>query len=90
MANRGKSDVQGDFKRSGGEGEGGRAELALGKMLRCRVRCSTYGAVIGSKVFVNEAFAAAREQFTEKCRDGARRMQGAGNACFGEFGGAIW
>jgi hypothetical protein len=55
-------------------------ELGFGKMLRCRVRYFTDGAVIGSKAFVNEAFAAAREQFTEKRKDGARRMRGAGSA----------
>jgi hypothetical protein len=42
------------------------------------VRYFTDGAVIGSKAFVNEAFAAARERFTEKRKDGARRMKGAG------------
>jgi hypothetical protein len=45
-------------------------------MLRCRVRYFTDGAVIGSKVFVNEAFANARERFGAKRRDGARRMRG--------------
>jgi hypothetical protein len=34
--------------------------------------------VIGSKDFVNEAFAGARERFTEKRKDGARRMRGRG------------
>jgi hypothetical protein len=32
-------------------------EIPLGKMLRCRVRYFTDGAVIGSKAFVDEAFA---------------------------------
>ena len=32
-------------------------DLALAKMLRCRVRYFTDGAVIGSKEFVNEVFA---------------------------------
>jgi hypothetical protein len=36
------------------------------KMLRCRVRYFTDGAVIGSKEFVNEAFANARERFGPK------------------------
>jgi putative transposase len=58
-------------------------ELGFGKMLRCRVRYFTDGAVIGSKAFVNEAFAAARERFTEKRKDGARRMRGAGSAAKG-------
>jgi REP element-mobilizing transposase RayT len=51
-------------------------EISRGRMLRCRVRYFTDGAVIGSKVFVNEAFANARERFGAKRRDGARRMRG--------------
>jgi hypothetical protein len=47
------------------------------------VRYFTDGAVIGSKAFVNEAFAAARERFTEKRKDGARRMKGAGSPAAG-------
>ncbi len=53
-------------------------DLGLAAMLRCRVRYFTDGAVIGSKEFVNEAFAAARERFSAKRRDGARRMRGNG------------
>ena len=53
-------------------------DLKMAKMLRCRVRYFTDGAVIGSKEFVNEAFAAARERFTEQRKDGARRMRGSG------------
>ena len=53
-------------------------DLGLAAMLRCRVRYFTDGAVIGSKAFVNEAFAGARERFTAKRKDGARRMRGAG------------
>jgi len=45
-----------------------------------RVRYFTDGAVIGSKAFVNEAFAGARERFSEKRKDGARRMRGSGAA----------
>jgi putative transposase len=55
-------------------------EMKLAGMLRCRVRCFTDGAVIGSKAFVNEAFVAARERFTERRKDGARRMKGNGKA----------
>jgi putative transposase len=62
------------------------ADLKLAGMLRCRVRYFTDGAVIGSKVFVNEAFAAARERFTEKRKDGARKMRGAGSG----VGGVLW
>jgi REP element-mobilizing transposase RayT len=58
-------------------------DLKLAAMLRCRVRYFTDGAVIGGKVFVNEAFAAARERFTERRKDGARRMKGNGKAAAG-------
>jgi putative transposase len=58
-------------------------DLKLAAMLRCRVRYFTDGAVIGSKAFVNEAFAAARDRFTEKRKDGARRMKGNGKAAAG-------
>jgi hypothetical protein len=60
-------------------------DLSLARMLRCRVRYFTDGAVIGSKAFVNEAFAAARERFTEKRKDGARRMRGSGAPAAGEL-----
>ena len=56
------------------------ADLGMAKMLRTRVRYFTDGAVIGSKEFVNEAFMAARERFSEKRKDGARRMRGSGTA----------
>jgi putative transposase len=58
-------------------------DLKLAAMLRCRVRYFTDGAVIGSKAFVNEAFTAARERFTERRKDGARRMKGSGKAAAG-------
>ncbi len=61
----------------------GLPDLKLAAMLRCRVRYFTDGAVIGSKAFVNEAFAAARERFTERRKDGARRMRGNGKAAAG-------
>ncbi len=68
-----------------GENETVLKELGMAKMLRCRVRYFTDGAVIGSKEFVNEAFAGARERFSEKRKDGARRMKGAGLAARGLF-----
>ena len=34
---------------------------------------------IGSKEFVNEAFARARERFSTKRKDGARAMKGSGS-----------
>jgi hypothetical protein len=52
-------------------------------MLRCRIRYFTDGAVIGSKAFVNEAFAKSRERFGPKRKDGARRMRGSGAAAAG-------
>ena len=58
-------------------------DLDMSKMLRCRVRYFTDGAVIGSKGFVNDAFAAARDRFTERRKDGARRMRGSGKAAAG-------
>ncbi len=58
-------------------------DLGMVKMLRCRVRYFTDGAVIGSKDFVNEAFAAARERFSVRRKDGARRMRGSGKAAAG-------
>ena len=58
-------------------------DLRMSQMLRHRVRYFTDGAVIGSKDFVNEAFAASREHFSEKRKDGARRMRGSGKAAAG-------
>lgn len=53
-------------------------DLGVAKMLKTRVRYFTDGAMIGSKGFVNEVFAGARARFTEKRKDGARRMRGNG------------
>jgi REP element-mobilizing transposase RayT len=58
-------------------------EIAFGKMLRCRVRYFTDGAVIGSRNFVNEAFARARERFGLRRKDGARKLRGNGAAAAG-------
>ncbi len=55
-------------------------ELSTGRMLRCRVRYFTDGAVIGSRSFVNEAFASARERFGPKRKDGARKLRGEASA----------
>jgi hypothetical protein len=62
-------------------------DLKLAALLRCRVRCFTDGVVIGSKAFVNEAFVAVRERFTEKRKDGARRLRGHGAPVAGELWG---
>ncbi len=58
-------------------------DIPFGKMLRCRVRYFTDGAVIGSRNFVNEAFARARERFGAKRKDGARKLRGNGAAAAG-------
>ena len=58
-------------------------DLGMAGMLRHRVRYFTDGAVIGSKEFVNEAFAKARDRFTARRKDGARRMRGSGKAAAG-------
>ena len=55
-------------------------DLSVAKMLRCRVRYFTDGAVIGSRGFVNDMFDASRERFSVKREDGARRMRGAASA----------
>ena len=59
------------------------SDLGMAKMLRCRVRYFTDGAVIGSKEFVNDVFEGARDRFSEKRKDGARRMRGSANAAAG-------
>jgi REP element-mobilizing transposase RayT len=58
-------------------------ELKLAKMLRCRVRYFTDGAVIGGKGFVDQVFDASRERFSEKRQDGARAMRGSGKTATG-------
>jgi hypothetical protein len=61
-------------------------DLRMAKMLRCRIRYFTDGAVIGGKEFVNEAFASARKRFGPKRKDGARKLKGEGTAA----GGSLW
>jgi hypothetical protein len=58
-------------------------DMGLVAMVRCRVRYFTDGAVIGSKGFVNEVFAGARERFGAKRKDGARAMRGSGSGAKG-------
>ena len=60
-----------------------RRDVALAKMLRCRVRYFTDGVVIGSREFVNEVFARTRERFGPKRKDGARKMRGDAAAAAG-------
>ncbi|QTN32499.1 hypothetical protein HZ994_09210 [Akkermansiaceae bacterium] len=66
-----------------GDNETVLADLGMAGMLGKRIRYFTDGAVIGSKEFVNEAFAGARERFSRKRKDGARRMRGSGKAAAG-------
>jgi putative transposase len=60
-------------------------DIGMAGMLRCRVRYFTDGAVIGSRAFVNEAFASARERFGPRRKDGARRLRGSGAAAAGQL-----
>ena len=61
-------------------------EISIGKVLRCRIRYFTDGAVIGSRSFVDEAFTSARERFGSKRKSGARKLKG--NAA--PAGGFLW
>lgn len=54
--------------------QGGRLDRAT--YLRCRVRYFSDGLVIGSREFVEQAFAACREHFSPARREGARTMRG--------------
>ena len=55
-------------------------DLSVSKMLRCRLRYFTDGAVIGSRGFVDEVFEKSRERFGPKRKTGARKLQGAAGA----------
>ena len=61
-------------------------EIPFGKMLRCRVRYFTDGAVIGSRAFVKEAFVKSRERFGPKRKSGARKLKGEA----GTVAGLLW
>jgi len=58
-------------------------DVALGKMLRCRIRYFTDGAGIGSRGFVDEVFRLCRDRFGMKRKDGARKWRGRGAAAAG-------
>ena len=58
-------------------------DVAFSKMLRCRVRYFTDGAVIGSRGFVDEVFRMCRDRFGPRRKDGARKWQGSGMAATG-------
>lgn len=51
-------------------------DLGMSKMLRCRIRYFTDGAVIGSRVFVDGFFNQCRDRFGPKRKNGARRLRG--------------
>ena len=53
-----------------------KGEIPLGKLLRCRIRYFSDGAVIGTQSFVDEAFMKSRERFGSKRKTGARRLRG--------------
>jgi putative transposase len=55
-------------------------ELGISAMLRCRVRYFTDGAVIGSRIFVEEVFHRSRERFGPRRRNGARKLRGPASA----------
>ncbi len=57
--------------------------MALGKMLRLRVRYFSDGAVIGSRAFVDGVFRACRDRFGEKRVSGARKLRGNAAAATG-------
>jgi putative transposase len=57
--------------------------VALGKMLRLRVRYFSDGAVIGSRAFVDGVFRACRDRFGEKRVSGARKLRGNAAAATG-------
>jgi putative transposase len=60
-------------------------DVALGKMLRCRVRYFTDGAVLGSRGFVDEVFLCCRDRFGTTRKDGARKLRGNGAAAAGRL-----
>jgi hypothetical protein len=51
-------------------------EIPFARMLQHRIRYFTDGAVIGSRIFVDEAFANSRTRFGPKRNSGARKMRG--------------
>ena len=60
--------------------EGGK--LGLPELLRCRVRYFSDGVAIGSRSFVEGVFAARREHFGGKRKDGARELKETSGSLF--------
>ena len=64
-------------------------EIPIGKVLRCRIRYFTDGAVIGSRNFVNEAFASSQKRYGAKRKRAPERWEVVRlplRACFGPCG----
>jgi hypothetical protein len=61
-------------------------EIPFARMLQHRIRYFTDGAVIGSRNFVDEAFANSRSRFGPKRNSGARKMRGNASAA----GTTLW
>ncbi|HAB16800.1 MAG TPA: chemotaxis protein CheW [Verrucomicrobiales bacterium] len=59
-----------------------KGQLALEDYLRLKVRYFSDGAVLGTRTFVNEVFAALRERFSSQRQEGARPMAGLKNPLF--------
>ena len=76
---RGEANAELDQLSAGGK-------VAIGKMLRWKLRYFTDGAVVGSRAFVDGLFAQCRDRFGPKRTSGARKMRGhaAGTA------GLLW
>ena len=51
--------------------------LPLNELLRSRIRYFTDGAILGSRIFMEDAFGRHRMHFSEKREEGARPMKGA-------------
>ncbi len=51
-------------------------KLTRSQLLRCRLRYFTDGLVIGSKTFIEGFFEEKREYFSERRKEGSRRMRG--------------
>ncbi len=69
-----------DEARAANEGGG---DIPFGKMLRHRVRYFTDGAIIGSRMFVDEAFATSKARFGPRRDTGARKLRGVASPTAG-------
>ena len=67
---------KGISRRTAEDADRNAGDLPFAKMLRCRIRYFTDGAVIGSRMFVDEAFVRSRSRCGPKRKSGARRMRG--------------